>query len=125
MLANVLQQASGDEVGIVLVSGSCCVPGMAPFDEQARRIVAQALAETEIQAQFATLPISKAYFGGVPRSILDQLGERFSQTGQLPLPAVLINGTPVSLGVPTLDIVITALRQAVNGSTQKESSSHD
>ncbi len=125
MLANVPPQVADGEVGIVLISGSCCLPGMAPFDEQARRIVEQAVAETGIKAQLTTLPVSKAYFGGVPRSVLDQLSEKLNQTGQLPLPAVLINGAPVSMGVPTLDTIITALRQAVNGSIQKEIPSHE
>ncbi len=125
MQTNEPQSDSDGEVGIVLISGSCCIPGMAPFDEQARRIVEQAMAETGIRAQLLTLPVSKAYFGGVPRAVIDQLGEKLNQTGQVPLPAVLINGTPVSMGVPTLDTITTALRQAVNQSTPKENLGHE
>ncbi len=125
MQTNEPQPNSEGEVGIVLISGSCCIPGMAPFDEQARRTVEQAIVETGIRAQLLTLPVSKAYFGGVPRAVIDQLGEKLNQTGQVPLPAVLINGTPVSMGVPTLDTLTTALRQAVNQSTPKENTSHE
>ncbi len=125
MQTNVPQPDSEGEVGIVLISGSCCIPGMAPFDEQARRIVEQAMAETGIKARLLTLPVSKAYFGGVPRAVIDQLGEKLNQTGQVPLPAVLINGMPVSMGVPTLDTITTVLRQAVNQSTPKENTSHE
>ncbi len=125
MQSNVPRQGSGREVGIVLISGSCCIPGMAPFDEQARRIVEQAIADTGIKAQLTTLPVSKAYFGGVSRSAMDQLGEKLNQTGQVPLPAVLINGTPVSMGVPTLDLITAALRQAVNHPTEPEDRNHE
>jgi hypothetical protein len=94
---------------------------MAPFDEQAQRIIEQAIAETGVDAQLTILPIKQAFYGGIPRSVMDQMGEKVDQTGQIPLPAVLINGTLVALGVPTLDMITTAIYQT----TEKENVSHE
>ena len=47
-------------VGIVIISAACCIPGMAPLDEQARRIVEQAISETGIMAQVKIMPATTA-----------------------------------------------------------------
>ncbi len=31
-------KAGKAEVGVVIVSGGCCIPGMVPMDERARRV---------------------------------------------------------------------------------------
>ena len=56
------------QTGVVIISGSCCIPGMAPFDEQARRVVDQAIAETGVAAQVRMMPATTAYMGGAPKS---------------------------------------------------------
>ena len=97
-----LGQASPGGVGIVIVSGSCCIPGMGPFDEQARSVVEQAISEAGVSAQVTVLPATKAFFGAVPKSVMGELMTMFNQ-GKIGLPAVLINGKVVAYGVPTLE----------------------
>jgi hypothetical protein len=98
---------------------------MAPFDEQAQRIIEQAIAETGVDSQLTILPIKQAFYGGIPRSVMDQMGGKVDQTGQIPLPAVLLNGTLVALGVPTLDTITSALLKTIQQTTEKENVSHE
>lgn len=107
------------EVGVIIISGSCCIPGMAPFDEQAKRIVEQAVSEAEVKAQVKVIPASTAYFGGVPKEVMNKI-ITFSQSGRMPLPAVLINGTVVSYGVPKVEDIKTALLQIMDAKKIKE-----
>lgn len=100
-------------VGIVIISAACCMPGMAPFDEQASRIVEQAISETGVKAQVKIMPATTAFFGGVPKQIMAEL-INMSQSGQLPVPAILINGKPLSYGVPELENVKSALLAVAN-----------
>ncbi|MCZ7573688.1 MAG: thioredoxin family protein [Ardenticatenaceae bacterium] len=96
-------------VGIVLVTGSCCIPGMAPFDEHARRIVEQAIAETGVTVQVKVMPATTAYMGGIPKKVIAQLINAFNQSGQMSLPAVLVNGELIAAGVPQLEDIKSAL----------------
>ncbi|HCC78531.1 MAG: hypothetical protein A2X25_09445 [Chloroflexi bacterium GWB2_49_20] len=95
-------------VGIVIISAACCIPGMAPLDEQARRIVEQAISETGIMAQVKIMPATTAFFGGVSKQIMAEL-MNMSQSAQLPVPAILINGKPISYGIPELENIKSAL----------------
>ncbi len=108
------------EVGVIIISGSCCIPGMAPFDEQAKRVVEQAISETNIKAQIKVIPVSTAYFGAVPKEIMTKLITEFNQSGRMPLPAVLINGKIVSYGVPQVEAIKTALLQTMDTKEIKE-----
>ncbi len=83
------------EVGVIIISGSCCIPGMAPFDEQAKRVVEQAASEAEVITEF-------------------------NQSGRMPLPAVLINGKIVSYGVPQVEDIKKALLQIMDAGKTKE-----
>jgi hypothetical protein len=96
-------------VGVVIITGSCCIPGMRPFDEQARRVVEQAIAQAGVPAQLKELPASNALLGGVPKQVLAGLMARFNEGGQIGLPAVLVNGEVVSYGVPRIETVTAAL----------------
>lgn len=87
-----------------IVSASCCMPGMEPFDEQARRAVQQAIAETGVEARVEVMSATTAFFGGLPRPILAE-AMRLAQAGRMPMPAVLVNGQPVSFGVPEVEVV--------------------
>ncbi len=100
---------NNSEAGVIIISGSCCIPGMAPFDEQAKRVVEQAISETNIKAQIKIIPASTAFFGAVPKEIMSKLITEFNQSGRMPLPAVLINGSIVSYGVPQVEDIKTAL----------------
>lgn len=95
-------------LGIVIVSGGCCIPGMGPFDEQARQVVEQAISETETIGQVTVLPATKAFFGAVSKRVMGELMALYNQ-GKVGLPAVLINGEVVSYGVPTLEEMKAAL----------------
>ncbi len=101
----------GTEVGVIIISGGCCIPGMAPFDEQAERVVEQAASEIDVKTQVKVIPASTAYFGAVPKEVMTKIIAEFNQSGRMPLPAVLINGKVVSYGVPQVEDIKTALLQ--------------
>ena len=61
------------QINIVIITGSCCFPGMAALDEAAGRMIAQAALETGVQPKVRLLPVSKAVFGGVPKEVHDKL----------------------------------------------------
>ncbi len=108
MAFNFLRKDSGPPVSVVIISAACCMPGMAPLDEQARRIVEQAISETGVEAQVKIMPATTAFFGGVPKHIMAEL-VNLSQSERLPVPAILINGKPVSYGIPELEHLKSAL----------------
>lgn len=108
------------ETGIIIISGSCCIPGMSAFDEQARIAVEKAVSETDIKAQVRIIPATSAFFGSVPREVITKIMTEFNQSGRMPLPAVLINGRIISYGVPRIEDVKTALLQTIDGRNEKE-----
>ncbi|MCX9010491.1 MAG: hypothetical protein OIN66_05135 [Candidatus Methanoperedens sp.] len=108
------------EVGVIIISGSCCIPGMAPFDEHARRAVEQAISETDVKAQVKIIPASTAFFGSVPKEVMTKIIAEFNQSGRMSLPAVLINGRIVSYGVPQVEDMKTALLQTMDSGKTKE-----
>ena len=108
------------EVGVIIISGSCCIPGMAPFDEQAKDAVEQAVSETNIKSQVKVIPVSTAYFGAVPKEVMTKIITEFNQSGRMPLPAVLINGKIVSYGVPQVEDVKKARLQTLHAKEIKE-----
>lgn len=110
----------GSGLGVIIISGSCCIPGMAPFDEQARRIVEQAISETDVKAQVKIIPASTAFFGSVPKEVMTKIITEFNQSDRMPLPAVLINGRIVSYGVPQVEDIKTALLQTMDAGKTKE-----
>lgn len=94
-----------------MLSAACCLPGMAGFDEQAKKIVEQALAETGANAQLKVVPATTAMFGGgIPRKVLNELMMMFNQ-GKMGAPAILINGEVISYGIPTLEKMKEVLNQ--------------
>lgn len=105
---------TSEEVIILLISGSCCVPQLAILDQQAQQIIQQALEETGITAQVRTLTASSAVSGGIPSEILKSTGLLNDTSNLMRLPAILINNRLISFGVPKLDVIKDALR-----STQK------
>lgn len=113
-----LRKDSKPGVSIVIISAACCMPGMAPMDEQARRIVERAISETGVDAQIKIMPATNAFFGGVPKQIMAEL-ITLSQSGRLPVPAILINGKPVSYGMPELENFKSALLAVANTNTQR------
>lgn len=96
---------------VVIVSGSCCIPGMEVLDSQAGTVVNQAISETGLDAQVKIIPATSAMFGALPRNVMSKLMADFNQSGRVGLPAVLINGEPISFGPPDLETVKSALLQ--------------
>ncbi len=111
---------NNSEAGVIIISGSCCIPGMATFDEQAKRVVEQAVSETDIKAEVKVIPVSAAYFGAVPKEVMTKIITEFNQSGRMPLPAVLIDGRIVSYGVPQVGDIKTALLQTLDTNKIKE-----
>ncbi len=107
-------------VGIVIITGSCCLPGMAALDEQARRVVEQAVSETGVAAQVRMMPATTAYLGGAPKEVTAKLVSDFNQSGQIGVPAILVNGKAVSYGASRIEEVKLALLQAIGANTSKE-----
>lgn len=106
-------------VGIVIISASCCVPGMEAFDEQARRAVEQAITETGVEARVKVMPATTAFFGGAPRKVMGEL-MAMSNQGKIGAPAILVNGQAVSYGSPVdMDAIKSALLEA-GGSKKME-----
>jgi hypothetical protein len=103
---------STSEVVILIVSGNCCVPQLAVLDQQAQQIIHQALEETGITAQVRIVTISSALSGGIPSEILKSIGLAIDASNIMRLPAVLINNRFISFGVPQLDVIKNALRNA-------------
>lgn len=96
---------------VLLISGTCCYPGLAAVDTQAEQVIHQALAETGISGQAHTLLASSALQGGIPDDILEQLRSALKPVNLMRLPAVFIAGKLLGFGVPTLDAIKTALLQ--------------
>ncbi|MCL4416862.1 MAG: hypothetical protein M1365_09225 [Actinobacteria bacterium] len=96
------------ELTIVMLSAACCMPGMTVFDEQAERIIRQALSETGIDARLEIIPASKAFFSGAFKKIMNELMVMMNQ-GKIGAPAILINNQVISYGVPALEIMKEAL----------------
>ncbi len=101
-------------VGIVIITGSCCIPGMAPVEERVRQVVEQAITKTGVTAQVKLMPATTAYMGGAPKEVIAELIGKYSQSGQIGLPVILINGKAASFGVPEIGQIETALLQAAN-----------
>ncbi len=99
-------------VGVVIITGSCCIPGMRPFDDQAHRVVRQAIAESGVSAQVKELPASSALFGGAPKTVMAELVRMLNEGGRIGLPVVLVNGTVISYGVPTVEAITGGLMEA-------------
>jgi hypothetical protein len=100
------------EIGVVIITGNCCIPGMAPFDDRARQVVDQAITETGVAAKVKILPATTAYMGGAPQSVIAELLNMFGTTGKIGLPAILINGETAAYGVPELYEIKSALLKA-------------
>jgi len=107
-------------LGIVIITGSCCIPGMAPLEERARRVVEQAISETGVAAQVRLMPATTAYMGGAPKEVIAQLVGRYNQSGQIGLPVILVNGKAVSFGLPEVEQIKTALFRSVDLTTAQE-----
>jgi hypothetical protein len=108
----------GDRVGVAIITASCCFPGVAPFEEQAQRVVAQAIHETGVVAEVKVLPVS-SYYHSIPREVVPRLMADYNQ-GKISAPPILIDGQPVFYGVPALADMKAALQKAAEARKTKE-----
>jgi hypothetical protein len=101
-------------MNIIILSAACCYPGMAAFDEQARKIIEQAAKETGTKAEIKVLTATAAIYGGmVPKNVMANLMGKLSKLNQdetSRTPAILINGEVVSYGVPQLENIKKILK---------------
>ncbi len=111
-------------VGVVVITGSCCIPGLAPIEQKARQILDQIIAETGVSARVKTMSVIQAMSGGIPKEILNEGMALFQQEDRPPLPAILINGKPVSRGFPDPAAIRSALLQASAAIIYKENQNH-
>lgn len=104
---------------VIIISAACCVPGMGAFDEQARRVIDQAISETGVEAKVTLVPATTAMvaFNKVIRELMAMHGQ-----GKLGAPAVLVNGEVVSYGVPQVEDMKAALRRFAEIRINKEKS---
>jgi hypothetical protein len=112
------QFTKNNRVGVAIISVSCCQPGIAPFEQQAQRIVEQAIAESGVDADIRVLPVS-TYFNSIPREVVPKLLADYQQ-GKISAPPILIDGKAVFYGVPKLEEMKTALLQAAEARKLKE-----
>lgn len=110
MKLNMLRKDPKEDPGvsIVIISAACCIPGVAAFDEQAKRVVDLAVAEAGVEARVSMMPATSAYFGGAPREVIAKLMSDM-QSGTLRVPVILINGKAVFYGVPGVEQIKSVL----------------
>lgn len=100
-------------MNILIISASCCYPGMATYDEQAKVVIEQAIRETGVTADVQIIPGATAIYGGVvPKSVMNKLLSKFSrnETG----PAIIIGGEIISYGVPQLEDIKAIIKKSTS-----------
>lgn len=110
-----MSRQNNDKTSILIVNGSCCMPQMAPLEEQVLRMVEQVIAEEHLDAVVQTMSMSQAYFGGIPRAILVPEMEKSARTGEMGLPVVMVDGKVATRGLPdpaTLRAALLGARKA-------------
>ena len=110
---------SKDMLNIVMISAACCMPSMAAFDEQARKVIDKAISETGIIAKITMVPATSVMFGGAYRKIMNDMIQ-MNNKGKTVAPAILINGMVVSYGVPKLEDMKKALIKFTENKSNKE-----
>jgi hypothetical protein len=110
-------------VGVAVISVSCCYPSLAQFEEKAKRIIEQAIAESGVDAQLRVLPVS-SYANSIPKEVIPKLVADYNQ-GKISAPAILIDGQAAFYGVPKLEEMKTLLRQAAEARKTREETTHE
>lgn len=88
------------------------MPQMAPIEAQARQILEKVIAEERADVDVRAMTMSEAYYGGLPRSIIASLMDKFKETGDMGLPAILVNGEVATTGIPDPERLRIALRNS-------------
>lgn len=106
-------------MNLIMISAACCFPGMGAFDEQALRVIEQAISETGVEAKVTVVPATTAMvaFNKVIRELMAMYGQ-----GKLGAPAILINDEVVSYGVPQIEEMKAVLRKFAKTKNNEEES---
>jgi hypothetical protein len=88
---------------IIMISGACCIPTMSDFDEEARKIIDEAISMTGVQAKISMITASAAFASGAYHEIIKK------GIGISDAPVILIDGEVISYGVPQIEDVKNAL----------------
>ncbi len=104
-------------VGVAIITSSCCFPAVAPFEEQAKRIVEQAISESGVDVHLKILPVS-TYYNSIPREVIPKLMDDYNH-GKISAPPILIDGKAAFYGVPGIDEMKKALLQAAEAKEKK------
>jgi hydrogenase maturation factor len=87
---------------ILILTAACCFPSQTAIDEQAKKIIEQAIRDTGIPAQVSIVPGSTAiYSKTLSKKVKTTLMGKFSRNELGP--AILIDGEIVAYGVPKLE----------------------
>ncbi|MBI4303023.1 MAG: hypothetical protein HY665_01595 [Chloroflexi bacterium] len=113
-----------DTVGVIIITVSCCTPGAVVFEEEARRVVDQAISETGVTAQVKMVPATTAFFGEATRGVMAKLMADANQ-GQLKIPPIMIDGKAAFYGVPKIEEMKTALLRAAEARKMKEENTRE
>jgi hypothetical protein len=99
---------------VVILSASCCYPGLAAYDDQTNKVIEQAINESGIPAEIKVLTGPSAVYSGVlPGPVMKNLINKFYRTRVGP--AVVINGEVVFMGVPPLEKMKETLKNHMKG----------
>lgn len=101
------------ETSIVIITGNCCFPGIEPFDQIARQAVQLAIDETGLSAQVKEITAIAAMYGAVPDELKVQFANSISNSGEIPLPAIILNGKVVSYGQRDLNTIKKAIVEQI------------
>ena len=112
-----------NKVGVAIITASCCFPGVAPFEDQAKRIVEQAVTESGVDAEVKVLPVS-SYYNSIPKDVVPKLIADYNQ-GKISAPPILIDGKAVFYCVPKIEEMKSALLQAAEARKAKEEPAHE
>ncbi len=110
------ESRGADTPEVIIVTGSCCIPTLGPIDEGVRRSVQDAVARSGVNVNLREMSLVQALAGGLPRSLIADATARLYDTGRPPVPAVLVDGRPVGVGLPTVDELATAIQDAARPS---------
>ncbi len=89
------------------------MPNMAPLDDQVRQAVEKIVAEEHIDADVQMMTMTKAFYGGIPKSTIAPVLDNIKQTGKMiDMPAILVNGVLTATGIPDPAYLREALKKA-------------
>jgi hypothetical protein len=114
----VASEEKSDAVGVILISGTCCNPGLAAADERARHVIEEAASQAGVEVRIEAMTMTSAYYSA-PRDVKRVLMGEFAGGG-ISMPAILIGGKAVSYGVPSMEAMKAALLDAAEAKKKEQ-----